>query len=208
MADALLSTWAQADAFLGDGGTYVTISKPTADDIAPYVSYLTGHQNANIDPDMGKFYTLALYGLNESIKDKYPDPELIIAINKNNQCCGVCFYYDITIDGVDSYWIGAWSQTEKSPGALFILLIVGAKAAKNNKYSQWFLDPSMNIPPGSRYGINGEINPDTKWNVLTPAQMLAMVDAQKDAVAQTQYLSKEFDKNLSWYLNPTTTGTN
>ena len=200
----LLSVWAQADAFLSNGGQYVTISKPTADDIAPYVSYINNYLEATNLAEMGKPYTLALYGLNESIKDKYPDPELIIALDKNNTFCGLLFYYDITIDGVDSYWIETWAQTEDNGSAHLLVFLAGNNAAKNNRTIQWNpLGPAYsNVLPGARYGIDGYKNAETKWHVLTPAQMLAMVDAQKDAVAQTQYFSKVFQDKLSWYLNP------
>jgi hypothetical protein len=208
MVDTLLSTWAQVDTFFANGGTYVSISNPTAADIEPYVSSLTGLQNANIYPELGIFYTNALYALNESIKDIYEEPELIIALDKNNSCLGILFYHSALIDGNKFYWIQMQVQMPDTAATHAITFLLGAIAAKNNINIKFLPDPKVASTPGVRYGIDGTIESETKWGVLTPAQMLAMVDAQKDAVAQTQYFSKVFQDKLSWYLNPPVTSTN
>lgn len=208
MAESLLSTWEQVNTFFANGGTYVSISNPTITDIAPYVSNLTGLQNANIYPGPGVFYTSALYALNESIKDIYTEPELILALDKSNSCVGILFYHSASIDGIKFYWLQMQAQIPDTGAVHAITFILGVLAAKNNINIKFLPAPDVADTPGVRYGVEGTIESETKWGVLTPEQLLAMVDAQKDAVAQTQYFSKVFQENLSWYLNPTTTGTN
>jgi hypothetical protein len=199
----LLSVWSQADSFLASGGSKLTIENPTEEQLADYVLQIKQKQASNTDLSLTQNFNIALYALYEAVKPDYPERVVIVSLDSQNICNGAIFYYHAIIDGIGFYWIEGWAQVDNSGAAHVLSFLVGAKAAENNVNVQWNPAPNFkDVEPGSRYGINGYKDADTKWHVLTPKEMLAMADLQKDLVAQTEYFSKVFQDNLSWYFNP------
>lgn len=199
----LLSVWSQADLFLANGGTTVTIANPTEEQLADYVLQLKEKQELNTDPLLNQSFSIAFYGFSEAIKNIYTNPVLIIALDNQGFCSGLIFYYSADFNNEEFLWAEAWSEIDNSGCGNLLAFLFGCDAGKNDKSIQWNPAPAFKgIDPGSRYGVEGYKDTDTRWHVLTKQQMLAMVDSQKDLVAQTKYFSKVFQEELSWYFNP------
>jgi hypothetical protein len=195
MAD-LLPAWAEIDTFLGTGGTSVYIKNPTQLDIAPYVSYLTGHQNANLQFKTGVYYTAALYALNESIKDKYPNPQLYIALDKNNRPCSVLFFYEITDQGTPFNWVEIWASDGTVGASPLIKYLLGDQTGKAgyNLCNITTPEGESNMELLSYF----DIDPSTKWFTLTTPKIIALILDQKEAALATKNFSKIMQNTLLW----------
>jgi hypothetical protein len=192
----LLPAWAEIDNFLGAGGTSVYMKNPTETDIAPYVSYLTGHQNANLDPFMGKYYTMALFALDEATKDTYPNPQLLIALNAQGGLCSVLFFYEVTDKETPFNWVDVWASDGTVGAGPLIKYLLGDKTGKTG-YNLC----NNPLPTGKS---NMELlpyfdkDPSTKWFTLTTSQIIALILSQKEAALATENFSKLFQQSLVW----------
>ena len=195
MTDTYPIAWTQADEFLGAGGTTVYIKNPTELDIAPYVSYLTGHQNANINPVMGKFYSIALYGLNESIKNIYPNPQLRIALSSDNMFVGCVFYYEVLDQGDPFNWVEVWADDGTVGAGALLMYLTGDQTASVGHNLCGNPVPS-NTWTESRPYITKD--PTTKWYTITAQQLIDLANANKNEALATQNFSKIMQNTLTW----------
>jgi len=196
MTNELIPAWVDVDTFLGNGGTYRYIKNPTQEDINPYVSYLTGHQNANIDPEKGKFYTLALHGLSASVKDTYPNPQLLLALNSLGSVCSIVFFYEINDQGRPFNWVDAWAGDGTTGASPFLMFTLGDMSGKSEHDIK-----SVPTPEGMASGpmlIHTEKDPETKWLVMTVEKIAAIALSQKDAALATEHFSKIYEPTLEW----------
>jgi hypothetical protein len=195
MSNAYPIAWTQADEFLSTGGTSVYIKNPTESDIAPYVSYLTGHQNANINPVMGKFYSIALHGLNESIKNIYPNPQLRIALSNDNMFVGCVFYYEVLDQGDPFNWVEVWVDDGTVGAGALLMYLTGDQTASVGHNLCGNPVPN-NTWTESRPYITKDST--TKWYTITAQQLIDLANANKNEALATQHFSKIMQNSLSW----------
>lgn len=199
MSDTFPIAWTQADAFLGTGGTSVYIKNPTESDIAPYVSYLTGHQNANTDEALGIYYTLSLRALNESIKDIYPNPQLRIALSNDGKFIGCVFYYEVLDQGDPFNWVEVWTDDGTVGAGALLMYLTGDQTASVGHNLCGNPVPS-NTWTESRPYITKD--PTTKWYTITAANLITLFNANKQEALATQNFSKVLaETTLTWLVD-------
>jgi hypothetical protein len=187
MSDLLLA-WAQADTFLGTGGTSVYFKNPTEADIAPYLAQVDNSQN------------MFLSALRESVKDIYPNPQLRIALNSDNKVCGVVFYYEVLDQGNPFNWVEFWADDGTVGAGSLLMYLTGDQTAQVGHMLCGNPTPSSTWAESRPY-IGKD--PTTKWYTITAEQLIDLAKANKDAALATQNFSKIMQNTLTW-LEPVT----
>ena len=187
MSNTYPIAWTQADEFLGAGGTTVYIKNPTEADITPYVVGLTGEE---------QWVQVASHGLSESIKDFYPNPQLRIALDNNNNICGIVFYYEVLDQGNPFLWIEAWADNEVTESASLLMYLTCNQAAQVGQSVCG--NPRVETQPAFEKRPYIGKNPETKWYTVTAEELIALCKANKDEALATQYFSKIMQDSLAW----------
>ena len=200
MTDTYPIAWTQVDEFLGAGGTTVYIKNPTELDIAPYVSYLTGHQNANTGGTFGAYCAMSLRALNESIKDIYPNPQLRIALSSDNMFVGCVFYYEVLDQGDPFNWVEVWADDGTVGAGALLMYLTGDQTAQVGHRLCGNPVPSSTWTESRPY-IGKD--PTTKWYTITAEQLIALAKDNKDAALATENFSKIYQQTLTW-MEPVT----
>jgi hypothetical protein len=191
MTDLVLA-WAQADTFLGTGGTSIYIKNPTESDVAQYLAQF----NASAD----EFQRLSVYALNESIKDLYPNPQLRIAFNSDGKVCGVVFYYEVLDQGDPFNWVECWADDGTIGAGSLLMYLTGDQTAQIGHKLCGRPEPSSTWAESRPY-IGKD--PTTKWYTITAEQLINLAKANKEAALATQNFSKIMQDTLTW-LEPVT----
>jgi len=187
MSDLLLA-WAQADTFLGTGGTSVYLKNPTEEDVAPYL--------AQVDDSQG----LIRHALGESIKDIYPNPQLRIALNSDGKVCGVVFYYEVLDQGDPFNWVETWADDGTTGAGSLLMYLTGDQTAQVGHRLCGNPAPSSTWTESRPY-IGKD--PATKWYTITTEQLITLAKANKEAALASANFSKIYQETLTW-LEPVT----
>jgi hypothetical protein len=107
----------EIDDFVNSGGYALHISKPTTNTLQPYMDEL------NAIDDVA-WTRIAKYGMAESVKDIYQNPQLVMSFDKNDKICSVLFYYEVTDTSEPFLWIEAWGSKEHGQGSILTFLVV------------------------------------------------------------------------------------
>jgi hypothetical protein len=190
----LLATWQAADRFLGSGGTTQQIVNPTFKDLEQYVLYFEKLKNSN--PLKNNFCDIALWTLREVVKDKYPNPQLWIALSKDNTLCGLIFFYEILDQGEPFNWIEAWADDGTDGAGTLLAYQVGDISAQKGLNLCGNPNPEIYPPMSNRPFMIQD--PTTNWYKITAKQMIELGTFYKDAALETQYFSKIIQDSFAW----------
>ena len=187
MSDLLLA-WAQADTFLGAGGTSVYLKNPTEADVEPYL--------AQVDASQG----MIRHALGESVKDIYPNPQLRIALNSDGKVCGVVFYYEVLDQGDPFNWVEVWADDGTVGAGSLLMYLTG------NQTAQVGYTLCGNPAPSSTWTESRPYigkDPTTKWYTITAEQLIALAKNNKEAALASANFSNIYQDTLIW-LEPVT----
>ena len=183
------------ETFLENGGYTVQLDNPTPEQISPYVDFFTTQKSINIDPDFIAYCNGALYGLNKSIQSEYPNPHLILAFTSDNVCCGLIFFYEVSIKTPPFVW-SEMVAASKIVGALEFLEY--SMAMNAGKISYGIGASTSEGPVGSRFNAETIKDVETKWNIITFDEIKQIVLDQKDYSLSKPNFSKVFEQSLVW----------
>ena len=183
------------DTFLGNGGYIIQLDNPTSEQISPYIDFFTNQKLTNTDSNFISYCNAALYGLNKSIQNEYPNPHLILTFTSDNVCCGLIFFYEVSIKTPPFVWSEIVTAT-KVAGALELLEWSMGNNAGQLGYG---IGASTSEGPiGSRFNAESIKDAETKWTIIPIEQIKQIVLEQKDYSMSKPNFSKVFEQSLVW----------
>ena len=115
---SVLPSSIEADQFLGSGGYCLYIRQPSQETLLSYIDQLSQQLSNNTDTTLNEPYKLLIYGLNEATKNlQYPNPQLFLSFDVNNNPVGLIFYYEVEDNGIFC-WIESWASIVAGAGNL------------------------------------------------------------------------------------------
>jgi hypothetical protein len=176
------------DDFLGNGGYVLHISSPTVNTLQPYMDELNAIEDS-------AWVRISKYAMSESVKDVYPNPQLIMSFDSNNKICSVLFYYEITNEGDPFLWIEAWGSREHGSGSILTFLVVEQADRMNFDLcaNPGFGSPGMEDALAQRAYLQKD--QATKWFKISIAEIQSAALALIPQAQKHENLKKLWDAN-------------
>jgi hypothetical protein len=189
MTQATYKPFIEIDNFIASGGYAVYIQNPTNNSLELYKTSLLNEQKINADESKTPFFFTALYGLNESLKNDYLNPKLMLSFSATDELCSVLFYYEVTNMGEPFHWSQAWASKYPGSGSILAFLQTEQSAQMNFYCADNHINASGQVAPYMNEALEKRTyrskDPDTKWNRMTINEI---IEAAKILLPESQYL--------------------
>jgi len=191
---SVLSSSIDADQFLGAGGYCLYIRQPSQITLSPYIEQLTTLTSQNTNPELTLNYAALSYALTEVTKPQYPNPQLFLSFDVNDNPCGVIFYYEVEDNGIFC-WIESWASIVKGAGDLSMHFL-GTYAAQRS----YDLYGNATSSDSSDYVQNVQTRPFiskdsiTKWYYVPSSSVFQLGRSQIQYASSLEYFFQIYDE--------------